>query len=157
MANLPALPARIQDKIAPEPNSGCWLWTSEVGAGGYGRVWFERRAAMAHRVVYELTVGPIPVRLTLDHLCRVRNCVNPSHLEPVAFEENVLRGDSFSARYARRTHCPKGHALSGSNVYRRSDHGRACHECDRVRGRSRYAAGYRSPSWVKARGSNAAN
>lgn len=86
--------------------------------------------AMAHRVVYEAWVGPIPEGLTLDHLCRVRCCVNPLHLEPVTRGENVLRGDAFTAVNARKAHCPQGHPYD----YRDPTHGyRRCTKCDRER------------------------
>ncbi len=78
-----------------------------------------------HRYVYELLVGPIPDGFDIDHLCRVRNCVNPEHLEAVTHRENMLRGDTLAAANAAKTHCPKGHALDG-----RDTHGRYCTTCD---------------------------
>jgi hypothetical protein len=84
----------------------------------------------AHRLYYELEKGPIPKGLTLDHLCRVRCCVNPDHLEPVTPVENVMRGESFFAKQARRTHCPQGHEYIGRNlmITRRGE--RKCRACD---------------------------
>jgi hypothetical protein len=68
---------------------GCWLWQRGVnpvsGYGMLGRRW-------AHRVVYEREVGPIPEGKELDHLCRVKACVNPDHLEAVTKSENAKRG-----------------------------------------------------------------
>ncbi len=91
----------------------CWVWDRGLDGYGYGRM----RGRRAHRVSYELHVGPIPEGLDLDHLCRVRNCVNPAHLEPVTRAENVLRGVSRPAENARKTHCIHGHALTPDNVY----------------------------------------
>jgi len=106
------LPQRFWDKVSPEPNSGCWLWNGAIDRGGYGRVatgnW---RSAGAHRTAYTALVGPVPASLHLDHLCRVRCCVNPAHLEPVTPRENMLRGVSPHAVNARKTHCAKGHPM----------------------------------------------
>ncbi len=88
------LPDRIQSKISPEPNSGCWLWTAFTNRAGYGMVYSLERTAqnrLAHRVVYEAIKGPIPDRMTLDHLCNMPACVNPDHLEPVTRSENTKR------------------------------------------------------------------
>jgi hypothetical protein len=81
-----------------------------------------------------LLVGPIPEGKQLDHLCRNRACINPEHLEPVTAKENILRGESFSAKNARKTHCIHGHELSGDNL-RILKHGRVCLECRRTKDR----------------------
>ena len=73
--------------------------------GGYAR-WGN---VYAHRAAYELFVGPIPSGYEIDHLCRVRDCVNPDHLEAVTRRENLLRGDTFAATHAAKTECPRGH------------------------------------------------
>lgn len=91
----------------------------------------------AHRVVYEELVGPIPDGLMLDHLCRVRHCVNPEHLEPVTNRENVLRGEGHSAKAARATHCLKGHPYAGENLRILSNGWRRCRACHRERERIR--------------------
>jgi len=71
----------------------CWLWTGPLNPGGYGT----NGGRLAHRVVYERLIGQIPAGLTLDHLCRVRNCVNPQHLEPVTIAENLRRRPAKAA------------------------------------------------------------
>lgn len=87
------LPDRILDKIAPCPMSGCWHWAAAWDSGnGYGKVSMDGKAMMAHRVVYEILVGPIPWGCVLDHKCRVRPCCNPAHLEPVSVGVNTYRG-----------------------------------------------------------------
>ncbi len=124
------LPDRILNKIELEPNSGCWLWTATTTPKGYGRVWWESNLMRAHRLVYELLIGPIPDGLQIDHLCRVRHCVNPEHLEPVTHAENVRRGES--GKYLKdKTHCPHGHEYSESNTYVSKNGARHCRECRR--------------------------
>lgn len=114
--------------------NGCWQWIGATERRGYGRAWERGRDVYAHRVMYERARGPIPEGLYLDHLCRNPGCVNPDHLEPVTNRENLLRGEGFGARNARKTHCVRGHALSGDNV-RSHNHGtaRECRACKPVR------------------------
>lgn len=82
---------RVFDRIM-FPKSGCWLWTGPVTNSGYGTASAEgSRAKGVHRVMYEWFVGPIPKGLELDHLCRVKNCCRPDHLEPVTRLVNVRR------------------------------------------------------------------
>lgn len=84
-----------------------------------------------HTVAYELLVGPIPKGLEPDHLCRVRACVRPSHIEPVTPRENVRRGTSPVAMNAAKTHCPKGHPYAGTNLVLRGKlkRNRVCRIC----------------------------
>jgi hypothetical protein len=97
-----------------DKSGDCWLWTGVIyKRTGYGSV---GRRGSAHRLAYILVVGPIPNGMHLDHLCRVRHCVNPDHLEPVTPRENLLRGETHAARNAAKTQCFKGHELSGDNL-----------------------------------------
>ena len=133
---MSALPFRIAAKI--EIGDDCWLWTAAQNAGGYGIVGVAtRRSGLAHRVVYEALVGPIPDGLTLDHVCRVRHCVNPRHLRPVTNYENVFApGSQARAKLqSERTTCPRGHEYS----HVRSCGRRACGECMRERMRRKRA------------------
>lgn len=87
--------ARFMAKVDLAGHGGCWLWTAAVDpTTGYGKFHIgpDQRTCGAHRFAYELLVGPIPDGLVLDHLCRVRHCVNPQHLEPVTVGENLRRG-----------------------------------------------------------------
>lgn len=109
-----------------EKTDTCWLWASYIKPNGYATFWEPavQSKVYVHRWVYEQEVGPIPEGLEIDHLCSVRHCVNPDHLEPVTHHENMLRGDTIAARNARKTQCPRGHALVVEY-----DRGRRCIEC----------------------------
>lgn len=124
-----------------EKTEGCWLWTgAKAGGTGYGHIYMEGHQRLAHRFAYEVLIGPIPEGLVLDHLCRVRSCVNPDHLEPVSNAENILRGSGCAARSARVTHCPQGHPYDAENTAIKVDGSRRCKTCHRARERQRRAA-----------------
>lgn len=124
--------------LTTNASTGCMLFTGTLDRDGYGRLQVNGRRWVAHRAAYELAHGPIPDGLTLDHLCRVRNCVNPAHLEPVTLRENVLRGEGQSARNAVATHCHQGHPFDEANTYRRPGGGRTCRACKRITDRRDY-------------------
>jgi HNH endonuclease len=134
-----ALAERFWAKVQRGEADACWLWRGSKVTKGYGRFGVGGRSVGAHRVAYELLVGPIPEGLTLDHLCRVRACVNPAHLEPVTNRENVLRGVGISAKHARKTHCNHGHELTPENTETNGNH-RRCVTCRRKRDEKRRAA-----------------
>lgn len=96
----------------------CWLW-AKTTKDDYPMMWIPGTGGKrfrAHRVIYEALVGPIPEGLTLDHLCRIKRCVNPDHLEPVTHAENVRRGNSGKYQ-ASKTHCPQGHEYTPENTH----------------------------------------
>lgn len=103
-----------------DKTSTCWLWTaSKVPGTGYAAFQVSRNHRVnAHRWAYEALVGPIPRGMQLDHLCRVRHCVNPAHLEAVPPFVNVRRGTSPGAQALRRTKCEMGHSYSQWGVFR---------------------------------------
>ncbi len=113
-------------------SNGCIIWMASP-CEIYGRFWDKDRWGLAHRFSFESFIGPIPDGLTLDHLCRNPRCVNPLHLEPVTNRVNILRGTSFVAIHARKTHCIRGHALTEDNVYHARNGGRYCRKCRPVR------------------------
>lgn len=90
-APRPTTVERLMAKVIKDER-GCWTWTGALQRG-YGRVCGGGRGnnQLAYRVAYELLVGPVPVGLELDHLCRNRACINPEHLEPVTHRENMRR------------------------------------------------------------------
>ena len=138
--------ARLFDftRLAPfakvDFTAGCWLWTAAKERDGYGHAWLAGRRWRAHRLFYEWLVGPIPMGLQLDHLCREPACVRPDHLEAVTHRENMRRGHGFAGEHARKTHCARGHPFSGSNLAPRGN-GRACRTCQREANRRCYAKG----------------
>ena len=112
----PPFEERFWAKVARGDRDACWLWQGSRTSGGYGHVKVGRRFAVSHRVAYEMMRGPIPEGLQIDHLCRVRACVNPWHLEPVTFTENMRRGEGWGGRNHRATACPKGHPYDEANT-----------------------------------------
>lgn len=122
----------IEERLFPKVDATgiCWLWTGAKNRGGYGVINRGRRfgTVVVHRAVWELLVGPIPEGTELDHVCRVRACCNPDHLEPVTRAVNVARG-SQRAGAPRKTHCKSGHRFTPENTLPNGDHGRACREC----------------------------
>ena len=132
--------------LVEESETGCWLYTGRVLRHGYGQIEVRqgvgrssRKRVSAHRLSYETFVGPIPEGLTLDHLCRVRHCINPAHLEPVTRRENTLRGVGPSALNAVKTSCHRGHAFTPENTRWCADGSRRCYECQRELRRARRA------------------
>jgi hypothetical protein len=101
-----------------DASGDCWTWTAGISSTGYGVYRpIPERIVGAHRYAIEDLVGLIPDGLQVDHLCRNRACVNPDHLQVVDSRTNTLRGNSASARHARKTHCPKGHLYDDENTY----------------------------------------
>lgn len=122
-ASSPPVAERFWAKV--QKTESCWLWTATRTQNGYGQFGLQGQMAYAHRVAWELTCGPIPEGLQIDHLCRVRNCVNPGHLEPVTSRVNTLRGKAFQAT------CKRGHPFDEANT-RSYRGGRICRECHRA-------------------------
>jgi hypothetical protein len=111
--------AKILDRLTnTDQPDACWEWTGATnGAAGYGHIYSRGHGyPYVHRVTYEHLIGPIPAGLHIDHLCRNPRCANPRHLEPVTRRVNGLRGATFAADHASRSHCPKGHPLAGDNL-----------------------------------------
>lgn len=84
--------SRVREKYT-KTRRGCWLWRGALTGAGYGAIWIDGRTLPAHRIVFAEVRGPIPAGLFLDHLCRNKRCVNPSHLEPVSPATNTRRGN----------------------------------------------------------------
>lgn len=125
----------------------CWEFTGACNDQGYPQINYQGKLQAAHRLVYKLLVGPIPVGKELDHkchtldtnclggkTCRHRRCLNPAHLEPVTHRENTLRGRTVAAFHAQQITCVKGHLLQ-----RLPSGYRGCPICIRARSQSRRA------------------
>jgi hypothetical protein len=120
---------RFWPKVDKRGEHECWLWKASGNALGYGQFNIGGKMRRAHRVAYELTVGPIAQGMVIDHLCGVRGCVNPGHLRLVTQRENMLGSAMPNAGLAARTHCSRGHAFDEANTYYRPDGGRRCRKC----------------------------
>lgn len=142
MGHSATLRARFLDKTALAEN-GCWEWMGAKIHNGYGVIGDGGRSRAAHRVAYEIFVGPIPDGMSIDHLCRNRACVSAEHLEAVTTRENVLRGAGISAENAQKTHCLRGHEFTPENIYWIKNPygpGRECRTC-----KAQYARRRRPP------------
>jgi hypothetical protein len=139
---------RLTARIEVDPESGCWLWTAGRFSNGYGRLCFERTALLAHRVAYELFVGPLQDGEHCHHSCETKACCNPWHLEPLT--PGAHKREHWPA------HCPRGHPLEGDNLYIDPRGWRMCRICLRASVRA-YDAAHRDELNAKARARYAAN
>lgn len=142
-AITPRLIERFWSKTVKSPD--CWGWLGSHMRSGYAQIHVQLddgrwSATVAHRVAWEIANEPIPDGFVLDHICRNRGCVNPSHLEVTTDRVNILRGTGFSARHAIKLKCPAGHDYDEANTYIRKDAkagARQCRTCDADRHRTR--------------------
>jgi len=109
----------------------CWIWQGSITNGGYGISSTKySKSFLAHRLSYEVFIGKIPSGLVIDHLCEVKSCVNPFHLEPVTSGENARRG--HINRFGTHKRCTKGHEWNNRNLLIMFNGRRACRECHRI-------------------------
>ena len=132
----PTIPVeqRFAQKYEVDPKTGCWLWTAARMHNGYAQFrWSAAKNGYGHRFAYEHFVGPVPEKHQLHHICEVRHCVNPEHLVAVLPKKHQLELSPASPAYqnARKTHCKRGHPLSGENLHVYNGH-RRCQTCYRA-------------------------
>lgn len=131
---------RFKEKYRVDQESGCWIWTASLMPNGYAQFRYSRaKNGYGHRFSYEHHIGPIPEGRQIDHLCKNKACVNPDHLDVVTPKTNIERIGPRRSANAEKTHCPRGHPLSGDNLYvfpnRRA---RTCRTCRREYAREYY-------------------
>jgi hypothetical protein len=132
-----------------QKTDSCWIWTRSINGNGYGSLRFRSQPTFAHRVAYQLEVGPIPDGFEVDHrchdpkVCKVpakecphRRCCNPAHLEPVPASVNRKRGNSKRTHNSSKKRCPQGHRYDEKNTYISPNGGRQCRICRRARVRA---------------------
>lgn len=118
----------FEDRVSISQGSGCWEWLKYRDRQGYGRITYQNRRVFAHRLSYELHVGPIEGELTVDHICYTPACVNPRHLRLLTHAENARRQRSSFA-----THCASGHVFDDANTYIKPgfrNGNRTCRQCN---------------------------
>lgn len=105
---------KFLSKVIKDEN-GCWIWQSSKNKiTGYGIAVSNRKMVIAHRLSYRLFKDTIPLGLVVHHLCHVKLCVNPDHLQIMTQTENLKQSDglysnSICAHNSKKTHCPRGH------------------------------------------------
>ncbi len=139
---------RVSDTLSWN-GTPCWIWTDRPNHKGYGTLSVKGKHRFAHRLSHEIFKGPIPAGMQPDHLCRIRNCENPDHLEAVTPYENFLRGQGRAAgfligeRQKAKTHCPRGHEYTPGNTLVRTHGGRrpnrTCKACASMKAKENYA------------------
>lgn len=113
----------------------CREWFRAADPEGYGRVRYDGRNWLVHRLVYTLTVAPVPNELDMDHVCRNPCCCEVTHLQPISRRVNLLRGEGLTAKHAFATHCPAGHLYDEKHTHAYGPEGRwrRCRECNRAK------------------------
>jgi HNH endonuclease len=117
----------------------CWLWNGYVMNAGYGAFSTRKGTELVHRWSYEYHIQPIPSKMTIDHLCRNKICVNPDHMEVVTRTENIRRCGltGVALKESKKTHCPQGHSYAeygvrtpnGYTKFGTKKYARRCNKC----------------------------
>jgi hypothetical protein len=155
---LPLTPEELSRLLSRRriDENGCWTWAGTRDAEGYGRISLRNRIWIVHRLLYEILVGHVCTDDVLHHLCGNRSCCNPAHLRPISREENSRLAKHYTGIHhhnGSRTHCRRGHLLSGHNLItrRRKDGGtaRVCRACLNLsRNNHRRRKRLAGPSWT---------
>ena len=116
--------AKERFELNVDRSADCWTWRGSHFPTGYAKFMWNGRHRAAHIFAYEQKNGPVPKGLVLDHRCRNRGCVNPSHVEPVTNQANILRGIGVAAINTMKTACKRGHPFTPENTIPQSGPGR---------------------------------
>ena len=136
MAPTPT-PPHIRFWAKVQKTDTCWLWQASLLPNGYPRFSLNGSTVYAHRFAYERANGPIAKGLEIHHLCGIRHCVNPAHMEVATHKQNIHRGNGVAGHNIRKTHCKHGHEFNDANTCLRANGSRQCIECRRIRDRDR--------------------
>ena len=113
----------------------CWIWTGNIRSYRYGVFWLNGKRVVAHRLMHEWLVGPIPDKYSVHHICENKLCVNPEHLRAMSESEHYHVHPSRQTQ-KKKTHCPKGHPYSGDNLVvrqgKKGGEARICRTCRRA-------------------------
>ena len=144
-----SLPSRFAARIYVDTNR-CWIWGGAVTSSGYGSIGYRGVTHSTHRLAYALLVGPIPEGLAIDHVCRVKRCCNPDHLEAVTYAENNRRAiATVGAWRAKVTACRRGHEYTEENTYTDHQGYRQCRTCRRASNQAAYKRRRENPqTWA---------
>jgi len=130
---------RLLSRAIINPDTHCWEWAGAKDMWGYGLIKRDGQNRRVHREVFRMWFGPVPAGLEVDHLCFIRHCLNPDHLEAVPGYVNIMRSNGTAAVNARKTHCERGHEYTPENTYVTPAGCRCCRTCRRIRERENYA------------------
>ena len=117
---------RFWEKVEIGRANNCWPWRAHLHEFGYGLINIDGVPRRAHRVAYELEVGPVPKNHDLHHLCENRRCVNPKHLEPLSRSAHMAQTPAW---IGNKTHCSKGHEYTNQNTIWKQGKYRRCRTC----------------------------
>ena len=134
-------------------NDKCWLWTGARNSCGYAEIRRDGKNYKVHRIMFEMFKGTIKKGLEIDHICRVRNCVNPKHLRAVTHRINMLCGDGVGSENFKKTKCPRGHKYNRvRKVTRKNGLKQSCRYCSICQNKQQLDCYYRKQAHFKSKG-----